>query len=237
MLPDLRNASRTFRRLAYLTRFCWDGVVLHPLPQFLSERLNIHCLEEFLDRFRTHPGAELSREFLLKLPIALFREQFLFVEGGFAGIHHNVLLKIENGFQVPERNVEQVTDAAGQTFEKPDVGAGSCQLNVTHALAPHLGKSHLDTALVANHPAVLHALVFSAQAFPVGDRAENLGAEKSIAFRFESPIVDSFWFSDFAMRPGTDLFGRSQTDANGVELTDQTDSIIRAAAEQGLPPI
>jgi hypothetical protein len=39
------------------------------------------------------------------------------------------------------------------------------------------------------------------------------------------------------MRPGADLFGRSQTDANGVELTDQTDSIIRAAAEQGLPPL
>jgi hypothetical protein len=39
------------------------------------------------------------------------------------------------------------------------------------------------------------------------------------------------------MRPGTDLFGRSQTDANGVELTDQTDSIVRAAAEQGVPPL
>jgi hypothetical protein len=83
---------------------------------------------------------------------------------------------------------------------------------------------------------VFHALVFSAQAFPVGDRAKNLGAEKSIPLRFESPIVDSFWFCDLAMRPGPDLLGRSQTDANSVELADQTDSIIRAAAEQGLPP-
>src|SRR5208337_931323 len=94
----------------------------------------------------------------------------------------------------------------------------------------------LDTALVANHPAVFHALVFSAQALPVGDRAKNLGAEKSIAFRLKSPIIDSFRFGDFAMGPRTDLFGRSQADANSVELADQTDSIIRAAAEHGLPP-
>ena len=60
------------------------------------------------------------------------------------------------------------------------MGAGRGQVDVTHALAAHLGLRHFDAALLADHAAVLEALVLAAQALVVLDRAEDLGAEQAV---------------------------------------------------------
>ena len=96
------------------------------------------------------------------------------------------------------------------------VGLG--ELDVAHALAAHLRQRHLDAALLADHAAVLQALVLAAQALVVLDRSEDLGAEKTVPLRLERAVVDRLRLLDFAERPRTDLVGRGDADLDGIEL-------------------
>src|SRR5947208_10329164 len=111
-----------------------------------------------------------------------------------------------------------MADAGRQSLEEPDVRTGRGQLDVSEALAADVGERDFHAALVADYAAVLHALVFAAEAFPVGDRAKDAGAEKAIALRLEGPIVDSFRLGYLAVRPTANLLRRSQADANGVKI-------------------
>ena len=89
---------------------------------------------------------------------------------------------------------------------------------MAHALAAHLGQRHFHAALLADHAAMLEALVLAAQALVVLDRAENLGAEQTVALRLEGAVVDGFRLFDFAVGPGTDFLRRRQPDLDRVEL-------------------
>ncbi len=120
-----------------------------------------------------------------------------------------------------------------QALEEPHVRAGRSQLDMPKALTAHLAERYFHTALVADHAAVLHALVLAAQTFPVRHRTEDFRAEQAIAFRLERAVVDGLRLGDFAVRPGTDFLRTSQTDTNGIEIGDQTSAVIRAAAIQG----
>src|SRR5689334_10091351 len=99
-----------------------------------------------------------------------------------------------------------MTDARRQTFEEPDVRTGACQFDVTEPFAAYFRLRHLNAAFITDDAAMLHALVFSAQAFPVRDWTENFSAEKPIAFRLKSSIIDGLRFGDFTVRPRQYLF-------------------------------
>ena len=92
------------------------------------------------------------------------------------------------------------------------------QFDVAHALAAHLALRYFDAALLADHTAMLEALVLAAQALVVLDRAENLGAEQAVALRLEGAVVDGLRLLDFAVRPGANLLGRGQPDGDRVEF-------------------
>jgi hypothetical protein len=77
-----------------------------------------------------------------------------------------------------------------QGLQEPDVGAGRGQVDVAHALAAHLGLRDFNAALLADHAAVLQALVLAAQALVVLDRAKDLGAEQAVALGLEGAVVD-----------------------------------------------
>src|SRR5258708_11147223 len=113
------------------------------------------------------------------------------------------------------------------------VRAGRSQLDVAEAFTANLGQGDFDAALVADHTAMLHALVLAAEAFPVGDRAKNLGAEQTVPLGLKGAVVDGFRLGDFAVGPGTDFLRAGQADANGIKISDQTCAIIGAAAIQG----
>ena len=182
---------------------------------------------------------ELAGIFLLQLAIFIFEKHFAFAKhGDFAGIDDDESFEVENALEVAHGNVEQVADAAGQALEEPHVRAGRSQLDVSQAFTANFAQRDFDAALVANHAAVLHALVLAAQALPVGDRAKNFGAEQAVAFRLERAVVDGLGLGDFAVRPGADFLRAGQADTNGIEICNQTGAIIRAAAIQGcfLPP-
>src|SRR5439155_7131443 len=114
-----------------------------------------------------------------------------------------------------------MSDTAGQALKEPHVRARRRQLYMSQALATDFGQCDFHTTLVADHSAVLHALVFAAETLPVGDRAENAGAEQAIALRLKSTIVDGFGLRHLAMRPAPDLFRRGQADANGIEICNR----------------
>jgi hypothetical protein len=130
--------------------------------------------------------------------------------GGVTGINDDVALEVENGLEVAEGDIEQVADARGESLEEPDVGAGGRQLDVAEALAADFGDGDFDAAFVADDAAVLHALVLAAKALPVGDRAEDAGAEEPVALRLEGAVVDGLRLGDFAMRPAANLFRRGK---------------------------
>src|SRR5437868_1490700 len=76
-------------------------------------------------------------------------------------------------------------------------------------LAAHFGLSDLDAALIADDAAVLHSLIFSAEAFPISNRSENLRAEQPVSLGFERAIVDRLGLGDLAVRPRENLLRRS----------------------------
>jgi hypothetical protein len=79
---------------------------------------------------------------------------------------------------------------------------------VAEALAAHLGLDDLDAALLADDPAVLHALVLAAVALVVLHRPEDLRAEQAVALRLEGAVVDGLGLLDLAVRPLADLLRR-----------------------------
>ena len=98
------------------------------------------------------------------------------------------------------------------------MSARSGQVDVTHAVAPDFGLGDFNTALLANHTAVLQALVFTAQTFVVLDGAKNLCTKQAIALRLEGPVVDGLGLFDFAKRPGTDFLRRGNSDFDGIKM-------------------
>ena len=106
----------------------------------------------------------------------------------------------------------------GSDLRNQMCATGRRQFDVAHALATHFGQGNFDAALFTDHATMLEALIFSAQTFVVFDRPEYLGAKQPVALRFERAIVNGFRLFHFAVGPRTDLFGRSQTDLDRVEL-------------------
>ena len=65
---------------------------------------------------------------------------------------------------------------------------------------------------------MLHALVLTAKALVVLDRPENTAAEKTITLRLKGAVIDRFRLLHFAVRPLTDLFRRSDRNAQGIKV-------------------
>ena len=133
----------------------------------------------------------------------------------------HVRLEVEDALEVAQGDVEQVSDARRQALEEPDVRDGRGQLDVAHALAADFGLRDFDAALVADDAAMLHPLVLAAEAFPVGDRAEDLRAEETVALRLEGAVVDRLRLGYFAVRPRPDLLRGREADLDGVEIVDR----------------
>src|SRR5208282_6691370 len=102
---------------------------------------------------------------LIELAILGFiLDDFAFFYRRVTGIDDDVGFKVQNRFQIAQGNVEQVSDAARQALEEPHVRTRRRKLDMPEALAANFGQSDFDAALVADHSAMLHALVLAAEA-------------------------------------------------------------------------
>src|SRR5688572_2110665 len=195
------------------------GLGAHLLAQLGGQAIDADAPEQFLDRFRAHLRLELREAVLFaRLAELILGEELVLHQLGITGIDHDIGFEIQHPLEITERDVEQVANAARQALEEPHVAHRRGELDVAEALAPHLGLRHFHAALVADHAAVLHALVLAAQALPVGDRAEDLGAEQAVALRLERAVVDRLRLGHLTERPLFDLVGRREADANRVEV-------------------
>ena len=219
LVAALAERFEHLQALGVLDALLQARIDLHLFAQLFGELLDFHALQKFLDGFRAHLRAELSRKILLQFAVLFLGEHFAFLDPrNVAGIDDDVAFEVQNALEVAHGNVQQVADARGQALEEPDVRAGRSQLDVAEALAADFAERDFDAALVADDAAVLHALVLAAEALPVGYRAENFGAEQAVAFGLEGAIVDGLRLGDFAVRPGPDFFRTRQADPDGIEI-------------------
>ena len=115
---------------------------------------------------------------------------------------------------------EQVGQPAAGAAQVPDVDHRGGQLDVAHALAPHLGAGDLDAAALADDAPEADALVLAAVALPVLGGPEDLLAEEPVLLRAQGPVVDGLGLLDLAVGPRADRLGGGQSDAELVEIID-----------------
>ena len=239
LVAALAEGFEDSQALGVLDALLERGIGLHLFAELIGKLVHFDAAEQFLDGFRAHLGSELAGIFLLKLAIFFFGQHFALAKNGdFARIDYDESLEIEDALEVAHGNVQQIADAAGQALKEPHVRAGRSQFDVAEALAPDLAERDFHAALVADYSAVLHPLVFAAQALPVGDGAENLGTEQAVTLGLEGAVIDGLRLGDFAVGPRANFFRARQADADGIKIGNQAGAIIRAAAIQGcfLPP-
>src|SRR6185312_2073444 len=194
----------------------------HDDAQLLGQLVDVDALQQLLDGLGAHLGGEgLLGVLVAQLAEPLLGEQLPLLDLRLTGIDDDVALEVEDALEVAQADVQEVADAARQPLEEPDVRHRAGELDVAHALAAHPRTGDLDAALVADDAAVLHPLVLAAQALPVRDRTEDLGAEEAVALRLESPVVDRLGLGDLTIAPGTDLLRRSDRDLDRVEILER----------------
>jgi hypothetical protein len=67
-----------------------------------------------------------------------------------------------------------------------------------HSLPANLRLGNLHSATVADYAPETDTFIFAAIALPVFDRPENSLAEEAVLFRFETPVINSLRFGNFA---------------------------------------
>src|SRR3984893_4430778 len=202
LVAALAECFEHFEALGELDALLQRRISLHLFAQLVGKLFHFDTAQKFLDGFGAHLGVELAGIFFLEFAIFIFEKYFSLTKNGdLAWINDYERFKVQDAFEVTHGNVQQVADTAGQAFEKPDVRARRSELDVSKTLAANLAQGDFHAALVADHSAMLHALIFSAQAFPVGDGAKNFGAEKAVPFGFEGAVIDGLRFGNFAVRP------------------------------------
>src|SRR5690606_10325206 len=149
-----------------------------------------------------------SAVLVLSVEVLFFGQQLVQRERSQTWIENDIVLEVQNTFDVLQGHVEQKRDTAWKRLQEPDVSNWSCEFDVTHALATNAAQGNFNAALFADDALELHTLVLAAQAFVVLYGAKNTRTEQTIAFRLERTIVDGFWLFDFAVRPGQDFFRR-----------------------------
>ena len=210
----------TFQELEALgellrARFRAGRLELRPhLPDLVLE---VRGPQQLADRLRAHAGVEIVPVLLERVVVHLVGEELAPLQVRHARLDHHVGLEVERPLDLAEGHVEHQPDARREGLEIPDVGDRARELDVAHPLPAHLGERDLHPALLADHPAVLQALVLPAQALVVLDRAEDLGAEQPVALRLEGAVVDRLRLLDLAKRPRPDLLRGGEPDPDRLE--------------------
>jgi hypothetical protein len=187
--------------------------------------------QHFADGFGTDVRLEgVGPEVILRVHELLLGHQLSVGEVGQARFDHDVVLEIQDAFQIAQRHVQHQADARGQRLEEPDVRDGRGQLDVAHPLAADLLQRDFDAAFLADDAAILHALVLAAQAFVVLDRTEDARAEKTVTFGLERAVVDGLGLLDLAVGPRENPLRAGQRDLDLVEdllRGDRVERVVR----------
>ena len=184
--------------------------------------LQVDALEQLVHGFGAHARVELVAMLFDGFEIHFVGQQLAALQRRHARIDDHEGLEVQHALDFAQRHVQHEADARRQRLQEPDVRGRAGQLDVAHALAAHLGLRDFHAALLADHAAVLEALVLAAKTLVVLHGPEDLGAEQAVTFRLERAVVDGLRLLDLAVRPGADHFRRGQADLDAVELFDRS---------------
>ena len=204
------------------------GLLGHGLAELLRQGDDVDLLEEVVNTLRAHLGDELVRIVIGEVAVLrdaghdfevlVLGEEVEFLAAALTRADDHVLLIIDDGLQLLGRHAEQGGNLVRGALEVPDVGDGDGQGDMAHTLPAHLLFGHFDAAPVADDAAVADPLVFSAIAFVILGRTEDLLAEKTVFLRLIGPVVDRFRFQDLAAGPRDDVLRGSQGNADPLEI-------------------
>ena len=180
----------SFRRLESFLIFDSEPVSGSSVRRLRHLRLQLYGAQQLVNRLCPHPGFELVAVLLDGLQISLVRKQLTSLELSHTRVDDHERLEVEDPLDIPQRHIQQQTHARRQGLQIPDVRHRARELDVTHAVAADFGQGYLHPALLANHAPMLQTLVLATQAFVILDRAEDLGAEQTVALRLEGTVVD-----------------------------------------------
>src|SRR6266540_726030 len=159
-LPELRIASTILSRFSICFLRCW-------LVSFATVSRNSSASLSTLIRSSSKRIAGDPMSALNAVSPSVLAEQLPLLYFLLARLDHHVIRVVDDALEVAQRHVEQVTHRRRQRLEEPDVRDRHGELDVAHALAPHLRQRHLDAAAVADHAAIADPLVLPAVALPV----------------------------------------------------------------------
>ena len=201
-------------------------------PQLVCFGFQIDGGQHFADRFGTDIGGErVHAKGILSVHVLFLGHHLTIGEVRQTGFNHDVVLKVQHALQIAQGHVQHQADARWQRLEEPDVRNRRRQFDVAHTLAANLLQGNFNTALLADNATILHALVFTAQAFVVFDRAKDTRAEQAVPFGLERPVIDGFGFLDFTERPRQDPLWRCQRDLDFVERLHRRDGVERVVCQ------
>src|SRR4029453_15850038 len=106
--------------------------------------------------------------------------------------------EVQDLLELARRDVEQIADAARDTLEEPDVRDRRGQVDVAHALTPHLLARDLHAAALADDALVADALVLAAVELPVLRRTEDALEEEPVFLGFGRGVGDVLRFCVFS---------------------------------------
>src|SRR6185295_5529869 len=127
----------------------------------------IDALQQLEHGLGAHARVEFVAVLLDGLEVHLVCEQLATLQRRHAWIDDHEGLEVQHALDLAQRHVEHEADARGQRLQEPDVRGRARELDVAHALTAHLGLRDFHAALLADHAAVLQALVLAAQALVV----------------------------------------------------------------------
>ena len=167
--------------------------------------MEIEQAQQLLDRFSAHLGFEFRAVLFVRGAVFVFGEKLLLLQRRLAGIGDDVVLEVDDLFDVAGLHVQQRAEAAGQRLEEPDVDDRRGQVDMAHALAADAAVRDLHAATVADDALVLRALVLAARAFPVALGPEDALAEQAVLFGAVRAVVDGLRLLHFAEGPRTNI--------------------------------
>src|SRR5690606_37247150 len=180
--------------------------------------VDVDGAQQFANGFRTHQGVEVVTVLFRLGEEVVVGHDLTALERRHARFDHAPGFEIQHALDVAQGHVQHHAQTRRQALEEPDVRHRAGQLDVAHAFATHLGHRDFHTALFADDAAVLQTLVLAAKTLVVLGGTEDLGAEQAVTLGLEGAVVDRLGFAHLAERPRTDLFRRSNADADGIEL-------------------
>src|SRR5262249_53937276 len=130
----------------------------HAGAELVRQLAYVDPAQELPDGRRADVGPERRVTLLPRLDpkteVLLLVQELVGIDILLARLDDDVARVVDDPLEVTQGDVDEVAHRRRQRLEEPDVRHRHAELDVAHALAPHLAQRNFDAAPVADDPAV-----------------------------------------------------------------------------------